>query len=119
MTPTTWCTSWAAPATRLGCTRCRCRPRLVAPEARAPRPSRRPRPSLRHRSSGGRHDGVALARVEDPGLQELAVTGLLAQLVHGARQRQPVEELVLARLLQLVQREVSPGQVVASLEGLE
>src|SRR5688500_5584440 len=61
----------------------------------------------------------AFAGVHQPALDEVDVAGLLAGLVHGARERDPVQELLLAALLQLLQLEVTPGQIVAGLQLLE
>src|SRR5215475_12620383 len=78
--------------------------------------------------SGCRHDGLlwpsgleqceALVGVERPRLDEVALIGLAAELLHGADQHVPVEHLLLARGLDGLQGALAPGLVVAHAQRL-
>jgi len=58
-------------------------------------------------------DGEYFAGIEYPRLNEVEVFGFEAQLGRGARQAHPIEHLVLARILDLAQRDPFPSLVVA------
>src|ERR1700675_1395153 len=63
--------------------------------------------------ASGLPDGKALVGVERPRVDELALIGLPAQLLHRAGEHEPVQHLLLARRLDGGERCLAPGLVVA------
>src|SRR5262245_11573219 len=75
---------------------------VTAPSSRASRPPH----------------GKALVRVERPRLDEVALVGLPAELLHCPGEAEPVEQLLLAGLLDVGERGAAPRLVVADAERL-
>jgi hypothetical protein len=67
----------------------------------------------------GAPDREDLVRVAGPGLDEARFLRLAVELIHRAGQAVPVEQLVVAGLLDFGQRRLAPEGVVAFLQRLE
>src|SRR5260370_41767393 len=63
-----------------------------------------------------RRDQERLGRVEDPSVDEARLLGLALQLAHGAREAHPVQDLLLAAVLDGGARVAAPGLPVAGPE---
>src|SRR6187455_2272742 len=63
--------------------------------------------------ASGLPDGKALVGVERPRVDELALVGLPAQLLHRPGEHEPVQHLLLTRRFDRGERRLAPGLVVA------
>src|SRR3954451_24109430 len=67
----------------------------------------------------GRRDQERLARIEDPGVEEGGFLRLPPERAHGAREARPVQDLLLAAILDRRRRQAAPRLPVAASEGIE
>src|SRR3989454_10689257 len=63
-------------------------------------------------------DGEHLVGVRDPRLQEHRFVGLALELRHGARETEPVQQLVVTPVLGLLDRSVAPRRPIAVTQRL-
>src|SRR5262245_6344057 len=72
--------------------------------------------SFMMRSSIRRRDQERLGRIEDPGVDEARLRGLAPKLAHGAGEAHPVQDLLLAAVLDRRARIAAPSLPVAALQ---